>query len=93
MKPMNGMVSLLLLAGRAQAGEKSLIDYFLPMEPQGPLVSEGIWGAENVLPRDIKNGLEDPTMKNWCYWDGRIVKDDAGLFHFYGCRWDQSYPL
>lgn len=29
---------------------KSLVDYFLPMEPRGPLVSEGIWGHPNVLP-------------------------------------------
>ena len=73
------------------AGKKSLKDYFLPMEPQGPLVSNGIWGAENVLPRDIRNGLEDPQLKNWCYWDGRIVKDDEGKYHIFSSRWNQKF--
>lgn len=81
----------ILSAAGAQAADKSLIDYFLPMEPQGPLVSQGIWGAPNVLPRDINNGLEDPQLKNWCYWDGRIVKDDEGKFHIYASRWDQKF--
>ncbi|GAA3615143.1 hypothetical protein Q4Q39_02155 [Flavivirga amylovorans] len=71
--------------------QKSLVDFFLPMEPQGELISEGIWGAENVLPRDVKNGLEDPKLEKWCYWDGRIVKDDAGKYHMYASKWNQSY--
>ena len=71
-------IAALLFNGFVTAGEtKSLIDYFLPMKPRGELVSEGIWGAPNVLPRDIKNGLEDPKIKNWCYWDGRIVKSES----------------
>ncbi|MDZ8120012.1 glycoside hydrolase family protein [Pontiella agarivorans] len=65
--------------------------YILPMQPQGPLVSEGIWG-EDILPRDPKNGLEDTSMKNWCYWDGSIVKDDAGKYHMYASRWTQTVP-
>lgn len=75
---------------QAESPRKSLIDYFLPMEPQGPLVSEGIWGNPNVLPRDIKNGLEDPQAKQWCYWDGRIVKSDDGRYHIYASRWSQA---
>ena len=85
--------TMALLAAVCTAGSArgiNLVDYFLPMEPQGPLVSNGIWGAENVLPRDIKNGLEDPDISDWCYWDGRIVKDDAGTFHIYSSRWPQS---
>jgi hypothetical protein len=70
--------------------EKQLVDYFLPMEPQGPLVSEGIWGDPNVLPRDINNGLEDPKVENWCYWDGSIVKSDDGRYHIYASRWPQT---
>jgi hypothetical protein len=70
--------------------EKSLIDYFLPMEPQKPLVSDGIWGDLNVIPRDTGNGLEDSKMKDWCYWDGSIVKDDEGLYHMYASRWTQE---
>jgi hypothetical protein len=71
---------------------KTLVDFFLPMEPQAPLVSEGIWGDPNVLPRDTANGLEDPTLENWCYWDGKIVKDDQGICHIYCSRWSQSFP-
>ncbi|WP_343330718.1 hypothetical protein [Polaribacter staleyi] len=61
------------------------------MEPQKALVSEGIWGDSNVIPRDTTNGLEDATLKKWCYWDGRIVKDDEGKYHMYASRWDQKY--
>lgn len=69
---------------------KTLIDFFLPMKPQSELVSKGIWGAPNVLPRDVNNGLEDKTLKNWCYWDGSIVKDDNGMYHIYASRWSQE---
>ncbi|WP_139958673.1 glycoside hydrolase family protein [Flavicella sediminum] len=65
--------------------------YILPMKPQGPLVSEGIWGKD-ILPRDPKNGLEDASMENWCYWDGSIVKDDVGKYHMYASRWTQEQP-
>ncbi|MDZ8117631.1 glycoside hydrolase family protein [Pontiella agarivorans] len=84
------LTALLLAAPLVKAGQKTLIDFFLPMEPRN-MVSEGIWGADPVLPRDIDNGLEDPTMKNWCYWDGSIVKDDTGRYHMYASRWSQAY--
>lgn len=69
----------------------NMIDYFQPMEPQGELVSEGIWGASGVLPRDIKNGIEDADMSDWCYWDGSIVKADDGKYHMYASRWSQTH--
>lgn len=83
-------LAALAICSVAQAEQKQLINYFLPMEPQGPLVSEGIWGDPNVLPRDIKNGLEDPQVEKWCYWDGKIVKSDDGRFHMYASRWTQT---
>ena len=70
--------------------QRQLVDYFLPMEPQGPLVETGIWGNPNVLPRDVQNGLEDSDLDQWCYWDGRIVKGDDKLYHLYASRWPQS---
>ncbi|CAA6692718.1 MULTISPECIES: hypothetical protein [unclassified Lentimonas] len=82
--------AVLVLNSFAQANEKQLIDYFLPMEPQGPMVSDGIWGDDNVLPRDIKNGLEDSTLENWCYWDGSIVKSDDGRYHMYASLWSEE---
>jgi hypothetical protein len=68
---------------------KTLIGYFLPTPPHGELVREA-WGATNVLPRDIRNGLEDTTMKNHCYWDGQIIKAPDGKYHLFASRWDES---
>ena len=75
--------------GVGMAADKTLIDYFLPMPVQGKLTTE-VWGAKNVLPRDPKNGLEDTTMKQWCYWDGQILKAPDGKFHLFASRWVQS---
>ena len=50
--------------------EKSLIDFFLPIEPQAPLVTGGVWGDTNVFPRDTTNGLEGKSIydpKTWKY--------------------------
>jgi hypothetical protein len=74
----------------SQAADKTLIDYFLPMPVQGSLVSN-VWGAPNVLPRDARNGLEDHNMmKEWCYWDGQIIKAPDGKYHLFASRWDQA---
>jgi hypothetical protein len=48
------------------------------------------WGAPNVLPRDPQNGLEDPTIKKYCYWDGQIIKAQDGKYHMFASRWDQA---
>ena len=85
------LITIILQACASKIEEpKTLIDFFKPMPIQKPLVSEGIWGANNVLPRDITNGLEDSKMENWCYWDGSIVKDDKGKYHIYASRWTQE---
>jgi hypothetical protein len=73
----------------SHAADKTLIDYFLPMPIQSPLVSN-VWGAPGVFPRDPQNGLEDATMKQWCYWDGQIIKAPDGQFHLFASRWDQA---
>ncbi|MFY0601279.1 MAG: glycoside hydrolase family protein [Cyclobacteriaceae bacterium] len=94
---MNRILTLLLLLlicakSNGQVDQqKTLIDFFLPMESKAPLVSEGVWGDQVILPRDTTNGLEDATLKNWCYWDGGIVKDDEGKYHMYASRWSQAY--
>jgi len=77
------------MASLASAADKTLIDYFLPTPIQGRLTKD-VWGADNVLPRDPLNGLEDPTMKQWCYWDGQILKAPDGKYHMFASRWDQS---
>ena len=71
------------------AADKSLIDYFLPVPIHGQLSKEA-WGAPDVLPRDPRNGLEDTTMKQWCYWDGQIIQGPDGKYHLFASRWDQS---
>ncbi len=71
--------------------QKTLKDFFLPFESKAPLVSKGVWGDKNVIPRDTTNGLEDTSLKKWCYWDGGIVKDDDGKYHMYASRWSQSF--
>ncbi len=85
--------SLLLFASiNLYAEDKSLVDFFLPMHPVKPLVGAeaGIWGTDNVLPRDTANGLEDPMLKNSCYWDGGVIKGDDGKYHIYASRWTQT---
>lgn len=74
----------------AFAQKKTWAGYFRPMRPQESLVAHGVWGGENVLPRDTANGLEDTHLKNWCYWDGMILKGDDGRYHMYGSRWPQT---
>ncbi len=76
-------------AGKAVREHKTLIDYFLPMPLRAPLTKD-VWGAEAVGARDVKNGLEDVTMKQWCYWDGQILKSPDGKFHLFASRWDQA---
>ena len=93
MKPAGTLLTLFAamtsVGGSSHAADKTLIDYFLPMPVQGRLTRD-IWGADNVLPRDPQNGLEDTTIKQWCYWDGQIIKAPDGRYHMFASRWDQS---
>jgi len=68
---------------------KTFIDYFLPTPIVGTL-SKDVWGAVAVGARDPKNGLEDVTMKQWDYWDGKILKGRDGKYHLFGSRWEQA---
>jgi hypothetical protein len=79
----------LTIGASSPAADKTLIDYFLPTPIVGSLVSN-VWGAPGVFPRDPQNGLEDQTMKQWCYWDGQIIKGPDGKYHMFASRWDQS---
>jgi hypothetical protein len=71
------------------APSKAFIDYFLPT-PITASLSKDAWGAPEVGPRDTKNGLEDTTIKQWCYWDGQIIKAPDGKYHLFASRWDQA---
>lgn len=63
------------------------MDRFLPM-PVGKLSSD-VWGAKNVIPRYIDNGIEDDVRS---YWGGNITKDNAGQYHLYVCGWPENSP-
>jgi hypothetical protein len=76
-------------AGAADAGTRTLIDYFLPTPIICPLTSS-TWGAASVLPRDVCNGMEDSTGTQWQYWDGKILEGADGKFHMYAGRWPQN---
>lgn len=83
--------SPVLLTQSADTGTqaKTFIDYFLPTPPHGELSGDA-WGAPKVLPRDPQNGLEDTSMKQYCYWDGQIIKATDGKYHLFASRWDES---
>ena len=90
-----GVIAWVAASGFAQStanppgGAKPLIDYFRPMPIVGKL-SKDVWGAPGVLPRDPQNGLEDPTIQKWDYWDGQIVKSPDGKYHLFASRWDHA---
>jgi len=75
--------------GTNSAPAKTFIDYFLPTPITHPL-SRDAWGAAGVGPRDTGNGLEDPSMSQWNYWDGKIIKAPDGKYHLFASRWDQA---
>ena len=62
-------------------------DLVLPMPIHGQLEDKNIWGAENVIPRDIQNGIED---NEWSYWGGNPVKGKDGKYHIAICRWKEE---
>ena len=68
---------------------KSFIDYLLPMPVNG-YSSTTAWGTAEVGARDQNNGLEDPAMARWNYWDGQIIKAPDGKYHLFASRWDQA---
>ena len=62
-------------------------DLILPMPIINGLETEGIWGDENVIPRDKDNGMED---NEWCYWGGNPILGKDGKYHIAVCRWPES---
>ncbi|ANW97407.1 hypothetical protein AXE80_02880 [Wenyingzhuangia fucanilytica] len=69
----------LVLGGR-------FMDRFMLMPNLGGMTSN-TWGAKNVIPRDINNGIEAP---NWSYWGGNTKLDRDGKYHAIVCRWPEN---
>ena len=62
-------------------------DRFQPM-PEGKL-SADTWGAKEVVPRFIDNGIEDRIRS---YWGGNILKGEDGKYHLFVCGWREDSP-
>ncbi|MDZ8117640.1 glycoside hydrolase family protein [Pontiella agarivorans] len=62
-------------------------DLFLPMPVRDGMTSE-TWGGENVKPRDITNGIEDPEWSYWC----ASAHAENGKYHLYTSRWPENEP-
>lgn len=73
----------------AVLGPKPFISYFQATPVRGEL-SATAWGAHEVGPRDQANGLEDPSMTRWNYWDGKILRGRDGKYRMFASRWDQA---
>ena len=68
----------------------AFIDRILPM-PVGPRgLSSNTWGGDNVKPRNVENGLEDPQ---WSYWCMNVHRDATdGKEHMFAVRWPERTP-
>jgi hypothetical protein len=64
------------------------MDRFLPMPVMGELTFK-TWGAKEVVPRYIDNGIEDSINS---YWGGNVVKDKEGKYHLFVCGWPENSP-
>ncbi|QBG46892.1 hypothetical protein EGM51_05595 [Verrucomicrobia bacterium S94] len=62
-------------------------DLFLPMPMRDGMTSD-TWGGENVKPRDITNGIEDPKWSYWC----AFPHNENGKYHLYTARWPENEP-
>jgi MYXO-CTERM domain-containing protein len=80
---------MVCIGAASPASGADFITYFQPTPIVGQLDSTA-WGTAAVGPRDTSNGLEDPTMAKWAYWDGKIIKGPDGKYHMFGSRWDQA---
>lgn len=64
------------------------MDLFLPIPTIGSSTGD-TWGADNVIPRYVDNGIED---KDYSYWGGNTVLGDDGKYHLFVCRWREDSP-
>lgn len=84
---------VLLACNRSLATENSgfirggqFKDLILPMPVVDGLDTVGLWGGDNVLPREKDNGIEGP---DWCYWGGNPIRESDGKYHIAICRWPE----
>jgi len=75
--------------GQAVPPPRPFASYFKPI-PASSKLSKDAWGVSTVGPRDLGNGLEDASMKQWNYWDGSILRGADGKYRMFASRWEQS---
>ena len=63
------------------------MDRFKAM-PNGTLRHD-VWGAKDVIPRFVDNGIEDKKIS---FWGGNILKDKDGKYNLYVCGWPEDSP-
>ena len=61
------------------------VDRFEAM--QGNKLSDKVWGAQEVLPRFVDNGIEHPDIS---FWGGNILKGKEGKYHLFVCGWPEN---
>lgn len=61
------------------------LDRFEAM-PDGKLEFQ-TWGAEQVRPRFVDNGIECPE---WSFWGGNILKGEDRKYHLFVCGWPET---
>ncbi len=94
-------ITILILAGNLQAQVTErvrpsewnsiveggrFVDLFRPIPTIGTLTKH-TWGANEVIPRYVDNGIENAE---WSYWGGNILIGDDGKYHLFVCRWPES---
>lgn len=73
-------------AGLVHGG--AFIDRILPMPVTNGLRSD-VWGGDNVKPRNVENGIEDPS---WSYWCNSTHQGPDGKYHMFAVRWAENDP-
>ncbi len=63
----------------------SFMDRIKPVK--GDNLVSNVWGAKNVVPRDVKNGIEDV---DYSYWGGNIIRGDDNKEHLFVARWRED---
>ncbi|CAZ95057.1 glycoside hydrolase family protein [Zobellia galactanivorans] len=65
----------------------SFKDLILPIPITKKLMGDNIWGNDNVLPRDLDNGVEGVE---WSYWGGNPILGKDGKYHIAIARWREA---
>lgn len=87
------MPVLTIKTGNVTVSASDVVSQFMDCIQPMPIVealSSNCWGSV-VGSRDQGNGLEDRDNSDYCYWDGKILKDDStGTYYLFASRWNEA---